>query len=304
VKQNKALFLTLSLLVSLLVVPVLPVDASELIFIRADGSIEGTNRIHRDGNVYVFTGNIDESYGIIIEKSNIILDGKGHALQSTPRILPVGSWDFGIELSNSTTGNITIRNLKISGFNIGIYIWTTNNTVTGNKVTGGNVGVFLAESPNTVVGNHIEDNVEGVFLGPLPDTHTVVYNTFYNNNFVNNTRQVYDCECTDPHTIQHRNVWDDGTNGNYWSNYNGTDADGDGIGDTSYPVSGDDVDMLPLMSPIKIPLGETGGFLGTDIPLELGLLITAAAVVAVSATVYVVFKHKNTNTTKNKLVIK
>jgi len=277
---------------SLFLVPVFSVHGSGLIFIRVDGSIEGTNKIHRSGNLYVFTGDIEDTYGIIVEKSNIVIDGKGHALRSTPRILPVGSWDYGIEIAKNTSGNIVIKNLKIVGFNIGVYIWTTNNTVTGNKIMGGNVGVFLAESPNTVVGNHIEDNIEGAFLGPLPDTHEKVYNIFYHNSFVNNTRQVYDCECTDPHTIQHLNIWDNGISGNYWSDYNGTDADGDGIGDTPYSISSDDVDMLPLMSPIAFPLTENHGFLGTNIPLELGLAITAGAVIAISTTVYLVFRRK------------
>jgi parallel beta-helix repeat protein len=298
VKQAKALFLTILPLVSLFLAPVLSVQGPGLIFIRADGSIEGTNKIHRSGNLYTFTGDIEDSYGIIVEKSDIIIDGKGHTLQSTPRILPVGSWDFGIELSNNTSGHVTIKNLEILGFNIGVYIWTTNNTVEGNTIMGGNVGIFLAESPNTVVGNHIEDNIEGVFMGPLPDTHKTVHNILYHNSFVNNTQQVYDCECTDPHTIHHLNIWDNGTSGNYWSDYNGTDADGDGIGDTPYQVSNDDTDTHPLMVPVAFPLNRKAGFLGTNIPLELGLAITAGAFIAVSATAYVLFKRKKSKHTK------
>jgi parallel beta-helix repeat protein len=292
VKQAKALFLAILPLVSLFLVPVLSVHGSGLIFIRADGSIEGTNKIHRSGDIYTFTGDIDESYGIIVEKSSITIDGKGHTLRSTPRILPVGSWDFGIELSNNASGHVTIKNLKILGFNIGVYIWTTNNTVEGNTIMGGNVGIFLAGSPNTVVGNHIEDNIEGIFMGPLPDTHETAYNVLYHNSFVNNTRQVYDCECTDPHTIHHLNIWDNGTSGNYWSDYTGADADNDGIGDTPYAVTSDDVDVRPLMSPLASHLGENSGFLGTNIPLELGIAITAGAVTAISAAAYVLLKRK------------
>ena len=295
-RQVTALFLALLTLTCMCYVPVLSVQASGLIFIRADGSIEGTNKIHRSGNTYIFNGDITESYGIIVEKSSIVIDGKGHTLKSTPRLLPIGSWDFGIELSNVTDGNAVIKNLKIVDFNIGVYIWTTNNTVTGNTITGGNVGIFLAESPNTVVGNYIEDNTEGVFLGPLPDTHKTVYNILYHNSFVNNTLQAYDCECTDPHTIQHLNIWDNGTCGNYWSDYSGIDADGDGIGDTPYPVSTDDSDTCPLMAPTAFPLTENSGFLGTNIPLELGLTFTAGAVFATSATVYLFFRRKKSKT--------
>ncbi len=294
VKETKALFLILLAILSLCSVGILCVQASGLIFIRADGSIEGTNKIHRSGNTYIFTGDIEESYGIIVEKSNIIIDGKGNTLKATPRILPIGSWDFGIELSNVTGGNVTIKNLKILDFNIGVYIWTTDNTVTGNTIIGSNVGVFLAESSNIIVGNYIENNGEGLFLGPLPDTHKTVHNIIYQNSFVNNTMQVYDCECTDPNTIQHLNIWDNGTIGNYWSDYSGIDTNKDGIGDTPYSISDDDSDVCPLMAPLAFALTKNGGFLGTNIPFEFGLAITAGIVAAISVTLYVVLKRKKT----------
>ncbi len=296
-KQATAL-LTILPVVTLFLVPVLSVHGSGIIFIRDDGSIEGTNKIYRNGSIYTFSGDIEDSYGIIVNASNIIIDGNGHTLKSVPRILPVGSWDFGIELSNITSCNVTIKNLKILDFNIGIYIWTANNTVEYNTIMGCNMGVFLAESPNTVVGNHIENNIQGLFMGPLPDTHKTVFNRLYHNSFVNNTMQVYDCECTDPHTIQHLNIWDNGISGNYWSDYNGTDATEDGIGDTLYQISSDDVDVLPLMAPVTSPINENGGFLGTNIPNELGLALTAGVTIAVSATVYVLFKRKKSKNKK------
>ena len=45
-------------------------------------------------------------------------------------------------------------------------------------------------------------------------------------------------------------VWDDGTSGNYWNDYTGTDADGDGIGDTPYVFTGGQ-DNYPLMTPFN-----------------------------------------------------
>ncbi|PVX26498.1 MAG: hypothetical protein CW716_05835 [Candidatus Bathyarchaeum sp.] len=296
-KQATAL-LTIFPLVTLFLVPVFSVNMSGIIFIRADGSIEGTNKIHRSGDLYTFSGDIEDSYGIIVEKSDVIIDGDGHTLQATPRVLPVGSWDFGIEVSNITNGHVTIKNLEILDFNIGVYIWTANNTVECNTIMGCNMGVFLAESPNTVASNHIEDNIQGIFMGPLPDTHKTVYNRLYNNSFVNNTIQVYDCECTDPHTIQHLNFWDNGVNGNYWSDYNGTDVDQDGIGDTPYQVSSDDIDTYPLMAPVVSPINKNGGFLGTNIPHSLGLALTAGAVILISTTVYVLFKRKKSKNPK------
>ena len=56
-----------------------PVVAEETIYIRADGTVEGTDKIQRDGNIYTFTGNINES--IVVERDNIVVDGAGYTLQ-------------------------------------------------------------------------------------------------------------------------------------------------------------------------------------------------------------------------------
>ena len=289
--KTNAVFLILLTVFSLCAVYSLPVSGAGIIFIEADGTVTGTNKIVRSGNVYTFMGDIEESYGIIVQTKNIVIDGNGHILESTYRILPVGAWDFGIELANNTGGNVTIKNLKILNFNIGIYIGTANNTVTGNVITGGNVGITMAETPNTVVGNLIEDNIEGVFLGPIIYNHTVGYNVFYHNSFVNNTRHIYDCECTNPIWVQHLNIWDNGTCGNYWGNYTGVDENNDGIGDTPHQVTEDDQDKYPLMAPMTNSLTENG-FLGTNLPQETGFVLIAATVIAVFLVIYVVLKKR------------
>jgi parallel beta-helix repeat protein len=291
-KQVRTPCLIVLPLISLIFVPLISGQTSGLIFIRGDGSIEGTNKIYREGSIYLFNGDIEGTYGIIVERSNIVIDGRCHTLKSVPRLLPLGSWDFGIELSSEGSGNVTVKNLRILDFNIGVYIWTTGNTVKGNTIMGSNVGVFLAESPNTIVGNYIEDNGEGVFLGPLLDTHPVAYNVLYHNSFVNNTRQVYDCECNDTHTIQHMNIWDNGTSGNYWNDYNGIDADKDGIGDTPHPVTSDDKDNYPLMTPITQPITKNNGFLGTGIPNEIVYLLVSTVTAITVIGIYLRNKRK------------
>jgi hypothetical protein len=68
-------------------------------------------------------------------------------------------------------------------------------------------------------------------------------NRFYHNHLTNRI-QVW----TDNLAVWN-NTWDNGypSGGNYWSDYNGTDANGNGIGDTPYIINTDNVDRYPLM---------------------------------------------------------
>jgi nitrous oxidase accessory protein NosD len=68
------------------------------------------------------------------------------------------------------------------------------------------------------------------------------------NNFVNNNVQVYS-------TSDSANIWDGGypSGGNFWSDYNGTDANHDGIGDTPYIIDANNTDHYPLMVRYVIP---------------------------------------------------
>lgn len=69
-------------------------------------------------------------------------------------------------------------------------------------------------------------------------------NLIYQNNFIKNRKPAYD-ECS--------NQWDNGTNGNYWSDYKDVDGNSDGIWDHPRSIpGGDNKDRYPLVNPFKI----------------------------------------------------
>lgn len=89
---------------------------------------------------------------------------------------------------------------------------------------------------NVVSGNNITESGDyGVSLSSAN-------NWIYQNNFVNNTHQA--CSTL----IGSTNIWNIGYEGNYWSDYNGTDTNHDGIGDTAYVIDANNTDYYPLMT--------------------------------------------------------
>ena len=71
------------------------------------------------------------------------------------------------------------------------------------------------------------------------------YNLIYKNDFINNHRQAFDTG-----ENEWSFDWGNISIGNYWSDYNGTDNNDDGIGDTPYMIpGGNSTDSHPLMQP-------------------------------------------------------
>ncbi len=88
---------------------------------------------------------------------------------------------------------------------------------------------------NIIVGNAITRNLQyGVLL--FLDTSSILFH----NSFLGNTQHVR----TYLPTVH---VWDNGVEGNYWSNYTGADANHDGIGDTPHVIDANNTDYYPLM---------------------------------------------------------
>ncbi|MDH5481536.1 MAG: hypothetical protein OEY22_01460 [Candidatus Bathyarchaeota archaeon] len=141
---------------------------------------------------------------------------------------------------NKVIITINVGNVKLTGFTIrngagGILLEYSNNSVIeGNIVTGTMDGISLIfSSNNTIISNMIKENRRGLFLGES------INNTLYWNSFVNNTEQAA--------TMNSLNIWENGVEGNYWSDYEGEDADGDGIGDDAYVIDAENRDNYPLI---------------------------------------------------------
>jgi parallel beta-helix repeat protein len=206
------------------------VRGSGTIYIRADGSIDSpTASISTLDNVtYTLTGNISsDAYasGIVIERSNITIDGNGYTLQSTG----MGYRPRGIELEG--TQNVTIQNMNVENFGYGVFLnLTSGSTVSGSNITNNQVhGIWLHNSSNNIViGNNIKDNrAYGLALG-YSDNNTIscnnittnedgismflssFNNTIYSNNIINNSRYAIEFWHASNNTIQDNSITNNG----------------------------------------------------------------------------------------------
>ena len=249
----------------------------------------------QNGNTYTFTDNLYAA--IKIQKSNIVLDGAGYTLSgifngNSTDIWVVGTgpdtnkldyYTIGVDLGGSDVEGITVENLNVENFSIGMYIWTQNNTVTENSVSHNIVGLLISGSNGTITKNSISDNIEGLFFGfnsasgeSPPDM------IVHQNSFVKNNVQISGCQCKTYNLTETPHYWDDGKAGNFWSDYNGTDANGDGIGDTAYVIDPLDQDRYPLM---QSPVSSTAPAASPSFePVVLG--VSAAVVVVAAVLVY------------------
>jgi parallel beta-helix repeat protein len=137
------------------------------------------------------------------------------------------------------------NNLFDSNTKYGMYIYTSSNYVETieNIFVDNNCGLRVKGSNNNnITRNIFKDNKQGMYFCCGARTNTVYHNTFINNSIWNADDQVSG------------NNWDKGPilGGNYWDDYTGVDADGDGLGDIPYNItkSGDKKDNYPLVEPI------------------------------------------------------
>jgi parallel beta-helix repeat protein len=114
-------------------------------------------------------------------------------------------------------------------------IWGTfsESKITANNFTKiAGIALYNMESNNLIVGNNFQGNFEGILVNTNQDKF--FGNTFYGNNFDHNTVNV-----VVPYIRNYlptSNNWDNGSVGNYWSDYNGRDSNGDGLGDSPYII--------------------------------------------------------------------
>jgi parallel beta-helix repeat protein len=183
----------------------------------------------------------------------------------------VTSWIIGSKIEHSSNNFFKSNKFEQSGFSL---FYSHNNTFEDNSVKNGQDGFFLFYSDantfiscysglndngfvfensnnnilikitslrnnfygikffqsnfNLITNSYISENLDYGLYMKFSTSNSVFFNVF-NNNRGNDTQAFSDNK---------NNSLDNGTLGNYWSNYIGSDIDNDSIGDTSYLLDG------------------------------------------------------------------
>jgi len=261
------------------------------------------------------------SYNIITGNTIIGCSGLGISVVASYSIVYNNTFDFVEEYATihiGGCGNTVVKN------NL-----TSNGAIVsdglGNTANGNIVGILDTSGSNhTFTANEV---FYGVAMGSTEDDASNI--TFYHNNFnflPVSVRPVGEKIFEVWSGVRGPIFFDNGKEGNYWSDYNGADANGDGIGDTPYVIHANDTknyeftadfdisniimtDHYPLMSPfdiesVTIELPEWANVSDTELPnfdlaetepfpAALALVTTGTVVTAIAgAGVIVYFKKR------------
>ncbi|MDH7477392.1 MAG: NosD domain-containing protein, partial [Candidatus Bathyarchaeota archaeon] len=254
---------------------------------RSGDNEEGLCLDHANNNIIINNTYYDCHVGILLKNSggnkiirNILSNnslGIILAVNSTQNVISENVIilnNQGIDLRAYTSNNILSNNTITNNWYSGVYLsLSKENIITENIVRQNRNGFYLygfLSTKNNITCNEIANNNEGIHIFQSSN------NIFYHNNFINNTCQVYFEDSS-------ANIWDNGEEGNYWSDYNGKDADNNGIGDAPYVINFNNQDNYPLMYLWRC---EKPHVEGSPYIIEV-ILLTASFLVVLGIVIYI-----------------
>jgi len=189
--------------------------------------------LYRSNNSVITENNVVQNQGGIIVLRSTNCTVNENLVENNPQrgIIFTNSQDF------TASDNYIYGNKYGINANVSMNGLIAHNNVYESDFDG--IGLQDGSKNITVVGNYVKSSVLGA-LGIWVES--VNGSLIHHNNFVK-TAGSSQVGLVPPST----NIWDNGLEGNYWSDYAGADGNQDGIGDTPYVIDGNNRDNYPLL---------------------------------------------------------
>jgi nitrous oxidase accessory protein len=150
---------------------------------------------------------------------------------------------YGVYLHGTCSANLIINNTirwctseGSSGVGLPFEGWEVRqNVISGNTIEDGDTGMNLGRSRDAIIAsNRITGNTCGLNVSLFAERNDIFHNDFINDSNVESSLVDYTLDPAAPVFYRFSNRYLKLLMGNYYSDYAGSDADGNGLGDTPY----------------------------------------------------------------------
>ncbi len=230
-----------------------------------DITITNNNFVANLNGIYGFSNTLGTTFHAILVTNNffsnngngILFSGVNGAIDANIFISETGQ-NKGIYLERSLNSKITnnffiyndIGIVLRNNVALGEYACSSSNNIPECSEPRNNItdAIILHQMNVTIFHNEFRDqSQQAIYISNTTDGNNIYHNNFKNNNLFMGGSQI-----VEGREQIFSNYFTNETHGNYWSDYNGSDINQDGLGEIPYSINSISSDIFPSIEPYNI----------------------------------------------------